>query len=74
MIMNTKTLTEAQAAAGIIEICHGANATYLSNGREVPYAEIYRDRSGLIETPVERLQRAGEDEARRLARRVIESQ
>jgi hypothetical protein len=67
--MPPKTLTEAHAAGGIIEIYQGANATYLSNAREVPYAEIYRDRSGVIETPVQRLQRAGQDEARRLEHR-----
>jgi hypothetical protein len=61
----TISLTEAQAAGGIVEIRPRINGAHLSNAREVPYAEIYRDSTGLIETPIERIQRAAEDETRR---------
>jgi hypothetical protein len=39
----------------------------LSNARHVPYAETYRLSTGIRETPVERLQRAADDEAAREA-------
>jgi hypothetical protein len=63
--MPTTTLTEALAAGRIVEMCRLENAAHLSNARQIPYAEIYRERSGLIETPIERIQRAAEDEAKR---------
>jgi hypothetical protein len=67
MKMPKTSLTEAQAAGGIVAIYGGLNvAACLSNAREIPYAEIYRERTSLIETPIQRLQRAAEDEARRL--------
>jgi hypothetical protein len=63
--MLPKTLTEAQAAGGIIVISGAINAAHLSNSRQVPYAEMYRERTGVIETPIEHIQRAAEDEAKR---------
>lgn len=64
--MAKTTLTEAQAAGGIVEIYREINAAHLStSSREIPYAELYAERTGLIETPIQRLQRAAEDEARR---------
>lgn len=63
--MRTKTLTEAQAEAGVIVVYRGVNTAHLSSAREIPYAEIYQQSTGLIETPIERIQRAAEDEARR---------
>lgn len=39
----------------------------LTNMRTIPYAERYRQHSGIWETPEEHLQRAGEDEAKRAA-------
>lgn len=66
MKINITTLTEAQAASGIIELSRGVNTAHLSNAREVPYAEIYRERTAIMESPIERIQRAAEDEHRRL--------
>lgn len=63
--MLAKTLTEAQNRGGLVVVSQGENATYLSSARLVPYAEMYQGRTAIIETPAERLQRAGEDEARR---------
>lgn len=58
-------LTEA-AAMNPIVVMLGFNGT-LTNARTVPYAERYQGFTGLWETPVEHLQRAAEDEAKRLA-------
>jgi hypothetical protein len=63
--MLPKTTTEAQAAGGVVLIAQGANATQLSNSRYIPYSEFYRERTAVIETPIERIQLASEDEARR---------
>ncbi len=68
-IMLPKTLTEAQAAGGIVQVCHEITASHLSNSGSVPYSEFYRQHTAIIETPIERIQRAGEDEARRLEQR-----
>jgi hypothetical protein len=71
MEVRTKTLTEAQAARGLIEIYREQNAASLSaNSREIPYAELYAQRTGLIETPIQRLQQAAEDEAERHRQRL----
>lgn len=66
--METKTLTEAQAAGGIIVISSAINAAYQSSSRQVPYSEMYRERTGIIETPIEHIQRAADDEAKRIDR------
>jgi len=63
--MDAKTLTESQAEAVLIVVYRGTNTAHLSSAREVPYVEIYRQSTGLIETPIERIQKAAEDEARR---------
>lgn len=42
----------------------GADATY-STSRTVPYVEYYQGRTSDIPTPVQRLQEAAADEARR---------
>ena len=62
------TLTEAQSRNGFLMVTLGLGSNY-SSGRHIPYAERYRASTGLMETPIERLQRAAEDEKRRQARR-----
>ena len=61
--MLTKTLTEAVARGGVTIIVDGQNATHLGNSRSIPYAEMYRERTSLIESPLERLQRAYAEES-----------
>lgn len=56
-----KTLTEAQQRSGFSVVIVGTYQTQ-SNSRFVPYAEIYRGRSSLMETPVEHLQKAAEED------------
>jgi hypothetical protein len=68
LVTMPETLTEAVAQAGLIVIRRTVNASNLSTAREIPYSEIYRQSTGLIESPVERLQRAADDEARRAQR------
>jgi hypothetical protein len=56
-----RTLTEAMnAQPATIEIVgfHQTSSTV----REVPYAEIYRESTGVRETPVQRLQRIADDD------------
>lgn len=60
----TMSLTEARRLSGASVMIERINASY-SNTRMVPYAETYRLSTGIVETPVERLQRAAEDEAAR---------
>lgn len=61
-----KTLTEAQKHSGFSVVIIGSYRTQ-SNSRFVPYAEVYRGRSSLMETPAQRLhQTAEEDEQRKL--------
>lgn len=62
-----KTLTEAQERSGFSLVILGGYRTQ-SNARFVPYAEIYRGGSSLMETPAQRLQKAAEDEQRKLRR------
>ena len=59
-----KTLTEAQQRSGFSVVILGSYDTQ-SNSRCIPYAEIYRGRSSLMETPAEHLQKAAEDDERR---------
>ena len=62
--MLPKTLTEAQAKAGYRFLHRGSNEA--STGRTIPYAETYRQRTGVgIDTPEERIQKASEEQARR---------
>lgn len=65
------TLTEATLKSGVIVMSRGHNAAtaFLSTARSIPYSELYRQRTATMETPAENLQRAAEDEAKR----VVES-
>ncbi len=65
-LTNTETtsLTEARRRSGAVVMVESIDASH-SNVRTVPYAEVYRLSTGVRETPVERLQRAAEDEAAR---------
>jgi hypothetical protein len=58
------SLTEARRRSGAIIRIDRTGASY-SNARQIPYAETYRLSTALQETPLERLQRAAEDEAGR---------
>ena len=58
------TLTEAQTRAGYSVFVVGSYRTQ-STSRFIPYAEIYRGRSGMMETPAQHLQKAVEEEKRR---------
>ena len=60
-----KTLTEAQERSGFSVVIIGSYHTQ-SNSRFVPYAEVYRGRSSLIETPAQHLQRAAEEDEQRI--------
>ena len=62
-----KTLTEAISLGGIVVLSAGGNATSADTSRTVPYAEYYVQQTGLVETPVERILRAAEDERHRRA-------
>jgi hypothetical protein len=61
---DTLSLTEARRRSGAAVMIERIDASY-SSTRTVPYAETYRLSTGVRETPVERLQRAAEDEAAR---------
>lgn len=58
------TLTEASRMSGLLVITRAQNSS-LTTARAIPYSERYSQRTGLMETPVENLQRAAEEEARR---------
>ena len=62
-----ETLTEAARKKVVFAPRVSANTT-TSNARRIPYAEQYRQFSGLAETPVERIKKAAADEQRRAAR------
>lgn len=62
-----KTITEAISLGGIVVLSAGANDTSADTSRTIPYSEYYVQQTGLLETPVERIQRAAEDEDRRRA-------
>ena len=59
------TLTEALAKSGVVFVSQGVNGTE-STARTVPYTEYYSEQTAQIETPVEHIQRAAEDEQRRV--------
>jgi|GEM_PF-2047090 len=59
-----ETLTEAQMRAGYSVSVIGSYRTQ-STSRFIPYAEIYRGRSSIMETPAQQLQKAAEEERRR---------
>lgn len=56
------TLTEAQMRGGYSVVIVGSYRTQ-SNSRVIPYAEIYRGRSSMMETPAQHLQRGADDES-----------
>ena len=58
------TITEAESRARIRFVLEGT-ATVGSNSRVIPYGEIYRDSTAVMETPVEHLLRAVEDQRKR---------
>ena len=62
------TLTEARRQQKLMVILKGIGATY-SNTRHVPYADRYRAYTGVLETPVQHIQRAARDEKERAQRR-----
>jgi len=66
-----ENLTEAQARRGYCVVVVGSYSTQ-SNSRVIPYAEIYRGRTSMMETPAEHLQRAAEEENRRTIRQKPE--
>ena len=56
-----KTLTEAQERSGFSVVIIGSYHTQ-SNSRFVPYAEVYRDRTSLMESPAQHLQKAAQED------------
>jgi hemerythrin superfamily protein len=56
-----KTFTEAQERSGFSVVIIGSYRTQ-SNSRFVPYAEVYRSRTSLMETPAEHLQKAARED------------
>ncbi|HUW45641.1 MAG TPA: hypothetical protein VMW50_07570 [Dehalococcoidia bacterium] len=56
-----KTFTEAQERSGVSVVIIGSYRTQ-SNSRFIPYAEIYRSRNSLMETPAEHLQKAAQED------------
>jgi hypothetical protein len=60
-----KTLTEAQERSGFSVVIIGSYRTQ-SNSRFVPYAEVYRGRTSLMETPAQHLQKAAQEDERRI--------
>jgi len=64
VVRNKMTLTEAQNQSRIKVYIVEMNRTR-STSRIIPYSEIYRERTGIMETPAEHLQKAVEDEKRR---------
>ena len=63
--MRTLPTTVTEASRSRFVLFPLLENTTSSNSRSVPYAERYRDMTAVTETPVERIQRAAEDEARR---------
>lgn len=57
------TVTEALAKGSFL--IAGVPALNMSTARIVPYAELYQARTAVMETPVEHLQQAAEDEKHR---------
>lgn len=55
------TLTDAQKKSGYTIIIQSANYAE-STSRIIPYSEIYSSRNSIMETPIERFQRAAEED------------
>ena len=60
------TLTEAASRGQLLSISEFEEVKS-NNSRVVPYRDSYRDRTALMETPIEYLQRAAEDDEKRRA-------
>jgi hypothetical protein len=60
-----ESLTQAQERGGYSVVVMGSYQTQ-SNSRVVPYAETYRGRSGMMDTPVQHLQKVVEEESHRV--------
>lgn len=60
-----KTLTEAQERSGFSVVIIGSYRTQ-SNSRFIPYAEVYRGRTSLIETPAQHFQKAAQEDKQRI--------
>lgn len=58
------TLTEANAR-NPLQVSVITRDPTMSSARVIPYAEIYRQSSGLMPNPIDRLQQAAEDTERR---------
>lgn len=58
------TLTEADSR-GKTFLDYQFKELGASSSRVAPYREVYRERNALMETPIEYLQRAAEDDAKR---------
>lgn len=58
-------LTEAVNTTGYIIVRDNGMGAASSNARKIPYAEVYRQHTGLYETPIQNVQRAADDEAAR---------
>lgn len=58
------TLTEA-ADQGRMLVVFQSEGVGSNTSRVVPYRDSYRDRTALMETPIEYLQRAAEDDEKR---------
>jgi len=56
-----ETLTKAQVRSRYSVIFLGDSRTQ-SNSRVIPYAEVYRGRSSIMETPAEHIQKAAEED------------
>jgi hypothetical protein len=61
------TITEARAKSGYNFVILGRDSNE-SNSRTLPYAELYRSRTSIMETPAEYIQKASEDETSRKIR------
>lgn len=58
------TVTEAQVKSGYSIFMIAAEYTQ-STSRSIPYADLYRSRNSIMETPAEYIQKASEDEEAR---------
>ena len=58
------TITESQIKSGYSIFIIEQEYTQ-STSRVIPYADLYRSRNSIMETPVEHIQRASEDEEAR---------
>jgi hypothetical protein len=64
--MRPMTVTEAVATRSLRVVTNIHNMS-MTNARVIPYAEVYACQSSVGETPIDRIQRAALDEARRKA-------